>query len=176
MEALMPAHADPHGRTHVPWGMRCKLREWFGRYLPAELLGTLTALAAAWTVHAVSGSLISAAVAGTIGESLGFYGCMVVREALRNDIRHRHLGRVRRLWLTGSRTVRDLLIEFGPAELVDSLLARPLFMYLMASLLDNFTAGIVAGKLAADVIFYGIAISAYELKQRYLLVPTTKEL
>jgi hypothetical protein len=43
MEALMPAHADPHGRTDVPWGMRRKLREWFGRYLPAELLGTLTA-------------------------------------------------------------------------------------------------------------------------------------
>ena len=83
--------------------------------------------------------------------------------------------RRRRLWLTGTRTVRDLLIEFGPAELVDSLLARPLFMYLMPSLLHNFTAGIVAGKLAADVIFYGIAISAYELRQHYLLVPSPEE-
>ena len=33
-------------------GVRRKLREWFGRYLPAEILGTVTALAAAWTVHA----------------------------------------------------------------------------------------------------------------------------
>jgi hypothetical protein len=156
-------------------GVRRKLQEWVGRYLPAELLGTLTALTGAWTVHAVSGSLISAAIAGTIGEGLGFYGCIAVREAFRNDTRHRHHGRRRRLWLTGSRTVRDMLIEFGPAELVDSLLVRPLFMFLMAGLLHNFTAGIVAGKLAADVIFYGIAISAYELKQRYL-VPGPKEL
>jgi hypothetical protein len=155
--------------------VRRKLREWVGRYLPAEILGTVTALAAAWTVHAVSGSLISAAIAGTIGESLGFYGCIAVREMRSYDILHRDHGTLRRRWLTGSRTVRDLLIEFGPAELVDSLLARPLLMYLMAGLLPNFTAGIVAGKLAADVVFYGIAISAYELKQQYLPLPSSEE-
>ena len=87
----------------------------------------------------------------------------------RNNTRHGHHGRTRRLWLTGSRTVRDLLIEFGPAELVDTVLVRPLFMYLMPSLLDNFTAGILVGKLAADVVFYSLAIGAYELKQQYLL-------
>jgi hypothetical protein len=156
-------------------GVRRKLREWVGRYLPAEVLGTVTALAAAWTVHAVSGSLISAAVAGTIGESLGYYGCMVVREVRSCDTRHRDLGTLRRRWLTGTRTVRDLLLEFGPAELVDSLLARPVFLYLMPSLLHNLTAGIVVGKLAADVLFYGLAISAYELRQHYLLVPSPEE-
>ena len=149
--------------------VRRKLREWVRRYLPAEIIGTLTALAAALTVHAVSGSLISAAIAGTIGESLGYYGCIAVHEVRYYDARHRDHGTLRRRWLTGTRTVRAMLIEFGPAELVDSLLARPLFMYLMPSLLHNFTAGIVAGKVAADVIFYGIAICAYELKQRYLL-------
>jgi hypothetical protein len=156
-------------------GVRRKLREWVGRYLPAEILGTVTALAAAWTVHAASDSLISAAVAGTIGESLGYYGCIAVREVRYYDARHRHHGTLQRRWLTGTRTVRDLLIEFGPAELVDSLLARPLFMYLMPVLLQNFTAGIVAGKLAADVIFYGLAIGAYELKQQYLPLPRPEE-
>jgi hypothetical protein len=152
-------------------GVRRKLREWVGRYLPAEVLGTVTALAAAWTVHAASGSLISAAVAGTLGESLGYYGCMAVREALVHDSRHRHHGRMRRLWLTGANTVRDMLIEFGPAELVDSFLVRPFFMFLMPSLLDNFTAGILLGKLAADVIFYSLAIGAYELRRQYLPLP-----
>jgi hypothetical protein len=60
--------------------VRRKLREWVRRYLPAEIIGTLTALAAALTVHAVSGSLISAAIAGTIGESLGYDGCIAVHE------------------------------------------------------------------------------------------------
>jgi hypothetical protein len=175
MEALMPARADPHAQPEVPWGIRRKLREWVGRYLPAEILGTVTALGAAWTVHAASDSLISAAIAATIGESLGYYGCMVVRQVRYYDTRHRHHGRTKRRWLTGSRTVRDLLIEFGPAELVDTVLVRPLFMYLMPSLLDNFTAGILLGKLAADVIFYGLAISAYELKQQYLPFPRPEE-
>jgi hypothetical protein len=151
--------------------VRRKLREWSWRYLPAEVVGTVTALAAALTVHAASGSLISSALAGTVGEGLGYYGCMAVREALVHDIRHRHHGRMKRLWLTGVSTVRDMLIEFGPAELVDSFLVRPLFMYLMPSLLHNFAAGILVGKLAADVIFYGLAIGAYELKQQYLPLP-----
>jgi hypothetical protein len=156
-------------------GVRRKLQEWLGRYLPAEVLGTVAALTAALTVHAASGSLVSAAIAGSIGESVGYYGCMAVREALHHDSRHRHHGRPKRLWLTGTRTVRDLLIEFGPAELVDSFLVRPLFMYLMPSLLDNVAAGILVGKLAADVIFYGLAISAYELKQQYLPLPGPEE-
>jgi hypothetical protein len=152
-------------------GVGRKLREWVGRYLPAEVLGTVIALAAAWTVHAASGSLISAAVAGTVGESLGYYGCMAVREALVHDTRHRHHGRMKRLWLTGASTLRDMLIEFGPAELVDSFLVRPFFMFLMPSLLGNFTAGILLGKLAADVIFYSLAIGAYELRRQYLPLP-----
>jgi diaminopimelate decarboxylase len=35
----------------------------------------------------VSGPLISAAIAGTIGESLGFYGCIAVREVRYYDSR-----------------------------------------------------------------------------------------
>jgi hypothetical protein len=154
--------------------VRRKLREWGWRYLPAEVVGTATALAAALTVHAASGSLVSAAVAGTIGEGLGFYGCMAVREALVHDSRHRHHGRWKRLWLTGAATVRDMLIEFGPAEIVDSFLARPLLMYLMPSLLHDVTTGILAGKLAADVVFYGLAIGAYELRRQYLPLPRPK--
>jgi hypothetical protein len=152
-----------------------RLRAWVRRYLPAEIAGTAAALAAAWTVHAISGSLVSAATAGTIGESLGFYGCMAIREAVRLDACHRDQAAPKRLWLTGTRTVRDLLIEFGPAELVDSLLVRPFCMYLMTSLLPNFTAGVLAGKLMADVLFYGLAIVAYECKQRYLQPPLPKE-
>jgi len=71
----------------------------------------------------------------------------------------------------GSQHRPGLLIEFGPAELVDSFLMRPFFMYLMPSLLHNFTAGILVGKLAADVIFYSLAIGAYELKPQYLPLP-----
>jgi hypothetical protein len=147
---------------------RRKLLEWARRYLPAEALGTSTALAAAWVEYALSGSLVSAAIAGTIGEALGYYGYIVIREVLRHGGGRRLRGAPRRRWRLGIKTVRDLLIEFGPAELIDSFLARPFFMYLMPSLLHDFTAGILVGKLAADAIFYSLAIGAYELRKQYL--------
>lgn len=49
-------------------------------------------------------------------------------------------------------TVQAMLIEFGPAEPLDSFLARPLLMYLTPGLLNDLTTGIVAGKLAADIV------------------------
>ena len=151
---------------------RHKLKEWSRRYLPAEVLGSCAAVTAAWMVQIVSGSPIGAAIAGSIGESLAYYGCI----ALRDLRRHRaQPGRPAGLGPTGTRAARDLLLEFGPAELVDSLLARPLFMYLMPMLIHNFTIGLVAGKLAADVVFYSLAICSYELKKQYLPLPQPKE-
>jgi hypothetical protein len=154
---------------------RRKLEEWTRRYLPAEILGSFTALTVAWTVHGVSNSLIAAAIAGSIGESLGYYLYIGIRDLRHYDARHRHHASPKRLWRTGTRMVRDMLIEFGPAELVDSFLARPFFMYLMPTLLHNFTAGLIAGKLGADVVFYSLAITSYELKKQYLPLPRPEE-
>jgi hypothetical protein len=60
--------------------------------------------------------MVSVAIAGAVGENLGYYGCVAVREVRDHGARA---------------TVPAMLIEFGPAKLVDSLLARPLLMYLM---------------------------------------------
>lgn len=48
-------------------------------------------------------------------------------------------------------------------------------MYLMPTLLHNFTAGLLAGKLAADVVFSSVAIASFELKKRYLPLPWPRE-
>jgi hypothetical protein len=158
----MPTEARQSGR---------RLRVWAVRYLPAELAGILTALAVAWSAQAASGSMGSVAVAGALGENLGYYGCVAVREVRDHGARRRGHDGLACRWRTGLAAVQAMLLEFGPAELVDSLLVRPLLMCLLPGLLHDLTAGIVAGKLAADAVFYGIAISAYELRQRYLAVP-----
>jgi hypothetical protein len=118
-------------------GRRRRLAEWSRRYLPAEIVGGCSALTVAWTIHAVSNSLMAAAMAGSIGEGLGYYLCIAIRDLRHYDALHRRHGSPRRLWRTGTRTARDMLIEFGPAELVDSFLARPFFMYLMPTLLQT---------------------------------------
>jgi hypothetical protein len=77
-----------------------------------------------------------------------------------------------------ARTGANLLVELGPAELLDSAVIRPLAMAGGTGLL-GLPWGILAGKLAADVLFYAVAILAYEwrscgaMRARTLACPHT---
>jgi hypothetical protein len=59
--------------------MRHGIRFWLMRYLPSELAGTALSLLSAWVAYRLSGSLVVAALAGTVGENVGFYGVAVGR-------------------------------------------------------------------------------------------------
>jgi hypothetical protein len=134
---------------------RGKVREWFARYAPAEVGAVLGALLAAALAQPFGVAAVTA-YAGAIGDGVGFYSVLFVR-----DLRRRPAGtRGRR-----AATVRGLVMEFGPAELLDSFVIRPLAMYLAARSLGNATAGVIAGKIAADAVFYAVAIAAYELRK-----------
>jgi hypothetical protein len=102
------------------------------------------------------GAAVATAYAGTIGDGVGFYAVLFVR-----DLRRQPPGRRGRL----ASTLRGLVLEFGPAELLDSVMVRPLAMYLAARWLGNATAGVIAGKFAADAVFYALAIMAYEARK-----------
>ncbi len=142
-----------------------KLLEWFKRYLPAEVIGTATALLGAFGVHHLTGSLGASAIAGSIAETIGFYSYFAVRDGAKYYAHHKAHPRLRRIFLTAFHTIRDMIIEFGPAEAVDSLFIRPFFMYVGPQLLHNFGTGLLAGKIAADLIFYLFAACGYEFKK-----------
>jgi hypothetical protein len=125
-----------------------RVREWLSRYAPAEAAGITGALLAAAAVDSPE----AAAVAGTLGETVGFYTMIFVRDL-------RAGGRP-------GQVVRDMVVEFGPAEVLDTLLVRPAAMYLATRALGTATAGIVTGKLAADAVFYTVAIIGYELRRQ----------
>ena len=112
---------------------RPRVRGWVVRYLPLEVLGTLAALGSAWIAYRASGSLAVAALAGALGESIGYYALVV------------------------------------PAEIVDSFLVRPGLLW-AASLAwgGNLVAWLV-GKLAADAVFYLVAIVSFETGRRIIL-------
>jgi ornithine decarboxylase len=57
-------------------------------------------------------------------------------------------------------------VEFGPAELTDTLLVRPAAMFLGSLATGNVLVGVLIGKVAADLVFYGLAISSYEFVVR----------
>jgi len=53
-------------------------------------------------------------------------------------------------------------LEFGPAELIDSVAVRPVAFYLGPLIFDNTIGGWIFGKLVSDLAFYLIAIVSYE--------------
>jgi hypothetical protein len=158
----MPEQRRTESRAAVaerrPW------REWLARYGGAEIVGTTCALLGAYVVHTLTGSEIAAAYGGTLGENLGFYGVIIGREVRADSRRHRANGRIygARQWLE---TASNLVLEFGFAEILDSLLIRPLAMAAGTHYLGR-SLGVPAGKVLADVVFYIPVITSLELRRR----------
>ena len=140
-------------------------REWLSRYAPAEISGTFGALTGAWIGFALSDSAAVAAVAGTWGENIGYYTVIILQDLFDPKIRglRATIATVPRMVFTQS---RNMLIEFGVAEALDSLLIRPSFMYFGARWFDSLWLGILVGKLAADILFYLPTIIGYELRKK----------
>lgn len=128
--------------------------DWVRRYLAAEVLSTVCALLAAWAAYLLTESLLLAAAANAASGSVSFYAVMLAR-AMR--------GRPAR---DLPAVLRDLLLEFGPAELLDTLLVRPGLIYLGMTLCPSPAVGVFLGKLAADLGFYAPAIVSYGLLRR----------
>jgi len=143
----------------LSYARRClrKVREWSARYLPAEIVGTISAVTCAFIVFNSTGERGAAAIAGTLAENVGFYGVMIGTEWWRQ----RRAGRIG-LLSTGWHTMRVMVAEFGPAEALDSLLLRPLSMYSGPFVTGEIASGSLLGKLLADAIFYVLAITSYE--------------
>ena len=137
--------------------------EWLRRYGVAELMGTCTALAGAWLVQRLGGNAVAAAYGGALGENVGFYGTIILRE-FAAERRAALAARVTFGPLHALRTAGALLLEFGPAEALDSLVIRPLAMGVGTRQL-GWRLGVIAGKLAADVTFYVPVILTYEMRR-----------
>jgi hypothetical protein len=130
---------------------------WLRRYVPSEALGVAALLFGALTTLAVTGNVLLAALAGGCLETLAYYGVLIVRALWGSE-------RITlRLVLT---TLRNLVLEFGPAELLDSLLVRPAALAGGLAFAPNPVLGALAGKLAADLVFYLPTILSFEALRR----------
>ena len=134
-------------------------REWVARYGWAEVWGVLTSYLGYFVGLHLTGSMVVGAFAASMGENVGYYGCIIWREASEQ----RRQGEAFSLAMLG-RISRDLLYEFGLPELLDSFIVRPAATFLAVSVL-GFGPGIVIGKVASDIVFYVLAISLYERRK-----------
>lgn len=147
---------------------KSKLREWLRRYIPAEVLGTITALVPAWVAYGHTHSFVAGAAAGWVGEGVGFYGYFIVAELLSGASRHKHHSFFKRAALAVAAAGTNLLVEFAPAEVLDNFIIRPFLMFLIPHYVHPYALGFLAGKFSADIIFYTLAIMGYEARKRWL--------
>ena len=98
---------------------------------------------------------------------LNLYGFLSTNEILTSRKKHKKDNK-KYNFVSFLKNIRNLILEFGVSEVLDSFLVRPFTMYIFPLLIGNLQLGILVGKLAADVIFYIPTIIAYELRKKHL--------
>jgi hypothetical protein len=143
------------------------VREWLRRYGPPEVLSLLATVGAAAITAQAGGSNIAIALAATWAGNVAYFGLILGQDIWRT---HRQLQQEGRAYTWGifARNVRALVVEFGAAEALDSLLIRPTLMYWLPRWLHSVPQGVLVAKFAADVTFYVPAIISYELSKKKL--------
>lgn len=150
---------------HAIQTVRTYVIKWLRRYVPAEALGLFTAFCCATLALSLTHHPAVTATAAAWGEAIGYYGLMFGREAAK---RRRHLEEVTilALALLAIVIIRDLIMEFGISEVLDSLIVRPLAMYTSLQWISNLALALIMGKLVADIVFYVPAVLVFELRSR----------
>ena len=139
---------------------KSNFKEWFDRYKYAEIAATSAALASSQFSRIFDG--LTTAYLITFAEYFAFYGVILFmvyqKLAKTNRLLDKKTPLKEILFL-----IRNLLLEFGYPAILDLFFIRPFCMYWMPILTGNYGIGIILGKIAADCIFYGLAIINYEL-------------
>ena len=143
---------------------RSRAIDWLARYGFAECAGIVCAFVGSLLVRRVTGNAIAAAYGAAWGESLG-YSCAIVTRDFLSESRAARAANQRLSARRAGGVVSGLLAEFGPAALLDTFISRPLAMGLGVRLF-GLKLGVVAGKVAADVLFYVPVIIVYERRAR----------
>jgi len=140
-----------------------KIKRWVKRFLPAEVVGTVVAIVVSSFTHYYTNNAIIAAYAGSLSETIAFYTTIIIHDTLTASKRLKEEGKT--LSPRGfAYLLRNILLDFGIAELLDSMLLRPFCMYVFPIWLRNYQLGILAGKIASDIVFYMPVIISYEIR------------
>lgn len=144
--------------------------EWVRRYLPCEIASTVAELGGAALVYLWTGSFALTAVVATVCASVGYYGAAYINAVRWSYRDQRHRARLPRAVMANLLALRSIVVEFGPAEALDSLAVRPAALYLGPVLTGNAAVGFILGKIVADIGFYVCAIFNYEKFRRLVAI------
>lgn len=155
---LLPHMVTVQVRERASRRTLSRARFWLRRYLPAEVASLVGLLVAARVGAAAELPRWTTAVLATALSGIGFYGVLAA-QGRAEQVRAGCANPSRRAGLL-------LLAEFGPSELLDALLVRPTAIWLALALIPTAGVAVVAGKIAADLVFYAVAAAAFAVTVR----------
>src|SRR5262249_60712288 len=113
------ARRETAARTRRWW------RAWRARFGLAEACGTVAAVAGFAAGYLNGGSLLAAGGLATLGEFIGFYGCVGAKTALAARRATAHLAGARRVSAGVWHAITQQLASCAGAEALDFILIRP---------------------------------------------------
>lgn len=138
-----------------------KLKEWLKRYLLAEILGLAIVLLVSNLVYFLFGNIILAAFLGTWSENITYYGTIAYKDL---KLRKQNHGQIT-FW-GFLKVFRNIIVEFGPAEYLDSFIIRPFYMILFPYLIPNYSLAVLIASVLANITYYVPTIISYELRKK----------
>jgi hypothetical protein len=144
-----------------------KAKEYIKRYLPAEIISIVVTLLSSVLTYRLTKSNLTTALVGTWVGTLGYFGTILLTDVFITN-QDFALKNKAYTFKTFGLNIRALLIEFGIAEIFDSLFVRPALMYYIPIWLNDIFLGVILAKFAADITFYVPAIIAFELTKKKL--------
>jgi hypothetical protein len=136
---------------------------WLRRYLPAEVASLAFALVGGTLAAALTGVEDIVAAVSAWSAVVGYYGMMLVGE-LASQSRTGRSSDGAALWPIACASARGLVLEFGGAETLDSLLFSPVLVYLCIQALPNLQLAIIASEVTSTVLFYTIVFVAHQAR------------
>lgn len=138
-----------------------KLKEWFRRYAFAEFIALILALVFSNLSMWLFGNIILSGFIGTWIDNLGFYGIITYMD-LRKDIKKNGKLKVKNYLIE----LRNDIVEFGPAEYLDSFIIRPFCLSFLPYVISNYSFAIIVGTILADITYYVPTIASYEFRKK----------
>ena len=142
-----------------------KVKKWIKRYVPAEIVSVALTLLSVLLTYKYSDSRITTALVGTWAGNIGYFGYIITADIIAANRQLKEENR-KYSFSVFKRIVTALIIEFGIAEVIDSLIVRPFLMYQIPLWLGSLVWGSVIAKLIADITFYIPAIIGYEFSRK----------
>jgi hypothetical protein len=147
--------------------MKQKVKEWIIRYGLAEVVSLTMTIVASWVTFEYTQSQLKTAFGATWAGNIGYFGTILIQDII---VAKKQLQIVDKQYSldTFYKNVRALFVEFGIAEVFDTLFIRPTLLYYFPIWLENLSLGVIVAKFIADITFYVPAIISYELSKNKL--------